>query len=95
MSTQGKRISKEEKRIADRHIFADQQGGWHKMVDIFKTEDLISELEAGKAFKEVLLQIERDHCSEYSIRVSKDRDYMSDDYLRGVYKGFKKLLRRE
>jgi hypothetical protein len=93
-----KRISPKVKAIADAHLEAKLRG-YFDDPRVTTRDEVIDSLSAGKTFSEVLSQIEIRFCSITSmmlasnvLRLNGDVGYLSANYKRDVYRGFKALL---
>jgi len=93
-----KRISTKVKAIADAHLEAKLRGSFDDP-RVTTRDEVIASLLAGKTFSEVLSQIEIRFCSITSImlasnvlRLNGDIGYLSANYKKDVYRGFKALL---
>jgi hypothetical protein len=86
-----KRITKVQKDIADRHIdakFADKFDD----VDFNDISGIISGLKAGKAYREILDEVELRHVNITSLMIGAVLAHKTKAYQAGVYSGFKKFL---
>ena len=86
-----KRISKQAKQIADRHIEARQKGVFDPCTCTTK-EEVIAEMLAGKTCQEVIVEVEARYCSVTSSVLNGVFNHSSQNYRAGVYRGFKILL---
>lgn len=86
-----KRITPQIKAIADAHIEAKKTGIFDDPTVATKAE-LLSQLRAGKTFSLVIREIEFRYISITSNLMSSQLGFVSDAYVKGVYKGFKTLL---
>jgi hypothetical protein len=86
-----KKISKLAKSIADAHIQARLNGTFDDPT-VKNREELIQQLKEGKTFSQLLDQIEIKFTSITSILLSRKLFHQSQNYKKGVYKGFKTLI---
>ncbi len=92
-----KRISKQAKAIADKHIAAKLSGQFDNP-QVSTKEDIISSLMAGKTFSAVLETIETRFCSIGTLLLASGivlDVHLSDNYKANIYKGFKILIDRQ
>ena len=87
-----KRISKELKAIADRHIDAKAASEFLPQKHNGTVRDVYAKMDNGATYSGLLELIEIKFCSVHSLIASSVLDYQSDSYRKGVYKGFKNLF---
>lgn len=85
------RITKQTKAIADAHIQARLNGVFDDP-QVNTKEELIEQLRAGKTFSELMDRIEIKYTSITSIILSRQLFHQSQNYKKGIYKGFKTIL---
>lgn len=85
------RITKQTKAIADAHIQARLNGAFDDP-HVTTKEQLIEQLLAGKTFSELMDRIEIKYTSITSIILSRQLFHQSQNYKKGIYKGFKTIL---
>lgn len=85
-----KKISKEVKAIADRHIQAKLTGNFDN-VYINSREDLLQKMRDGYTFSGVIDQIEIRFASVTSLILQGSLSHTTEAYKKSVYKGFKIL----
>ena len=86
-----KRITKEIKAIADKHLEARISGKFDDPSVDTKSE-VINALRSGKTFSAVMDQIEIRFISITSLIMQKHLNHISESYKRSIYKGFNILL---
>jgi len=86
------RITKKIKAIADAHIEAKIKGEFDDTFVSTKSE-LIKALENGKTFRSLLDNIEARYCTITSMLLSSTALGVSQSYKKGVYAGFKEVLK--
>jgi len=85
------RITKETKAIADAHIQARINGVFDDP-QVNTKDELIAQLRAGKTFSVLMDKIEIKYTSITSIILSRQLFHQSQNYTKGIYKGFKIIL---
>jgi hypothetical protein len=87
------RITKAQKAIADRHINAKFNDKFDA-VDFKTREELVAGIKNGKAYKELLDEIEIRFVNITSLMIGAVLNEKTVAYKNGVYKGFKIFLSR-
>ena len=85
-----KKISKQVKAIADRHIEARLgQRAFDEMPDDITLEQLLSDMMEGKTYEYVIKRVEAKFCSIGSSVMAHVIQHCSKSYQSAVYKGFR------
>jgi len=85
-----KKISKQVKAIADRHIEARLgQRSYDEMPEGITLEQLLTDLMDGKTYEYVIKRVEAKFCSIGSSVMAHVIQHCSNSYRSAVYKGFR------
>jgi len=86
-----KRITPQQKRIADAHIKARKADKFTNPV-VSTVAELLTALEAGETFSDMLREVEVRHCTVTTLILCRQLNHLTDSYTRQVRNGFKEIL---